>query len=73
MEEDDSTPTVTVIELVELASLRNTEVVEAVKTEVALKVVSVPMRLISSLIAVNSSSSAVRCELFDFSANETVE
>jgi len=48
------------MELLEPASLRNTEVVVAENTEVPLKVVLLPMRSISALIEVNSASRAVR-------------
>jgi len=53
---------VTPIWLVELASDKKMEVVVAVKTDVPLNVVVLPMRSISALICVNSASRAPRCD-----------
>jgi len=54
MEAEATVPTVTPIWLVELASDKKMEVVVAVKTDVPLNVVVLPMRSISALICVNS-------------------
>ena len=59
-EAEETVPTVTPIWLLEEASDRKMDVVVAVKTEVPLKVVVLPMRSISALICVNSASRAPR-------------